>query len=85
MLSLRGMETVALTPIQRAAAAVGGPAELARVCGVSVQAAYQWINGHRPVPAERAPLIEQASGIRCEELCPAVPWQIVRAGEREAA
>lgn len=73
------MSGVVETPIQRAAKALGGAAELARVADVSVQAAYQWINGNRPVPAERAPLIERASGVRCEELCPGVPWDIVRA------
>lgn len=73
------------SPIQRAADVLGGASELARVCGVSVQAAYQWINGARPVPAERAPLIERATGVRCEDICPGVPWDIVRAGERHVA
>jgi DNA-binding transcriptional regulator YdaS (Cro superfamily) len=75
---LRSMQPIELTPIQRAAEVAGGAAELARVADVSIQAAYQWINGKRPVPAERAPLIEKATGIRCEELCPGVPWSIVR-------
>lgn len=73
------------TPIQRAAKILGGAAELAHAAGVSIQAAYQWINGKRPVPAERAPLIERATGVPCEELCPAVPWDIVRAQVKDAA
>jgi DNA-binding transcriptional regulator YdaS (Cro superfamily) len=71
------------TAVQRAARIIGGPAALARACDVTVQAAYQWIAGTRPVPAERAPLIEQATGVPCEEICPNVPWDIVRSG-REA-
>jgi DNA-binding transcriptional regulator YdaS (Cro superfamily) len=79
------MDQVVDTPIQRAAKAVGGAAELARISEVSVQAAYQWISGARPVPAERAPLIERASGVPCEELCPGVPWDIVRAAGQAAS
>ena len=69
------------TPIQRASETLGGAAALAKVAQVSVQAAYQWINGERPVPASRAPLIERATGILSEELCPGVPWALIREGK----
>jgi DNA-binding transcriptional regulator YdaS (Cro superfamily) len=65
------------TAARRASEKLGGAARLAEVAGVSIQAAYQWINGDRPVPAERAPLIAAASGVPVEELCPAVPWHLV--------
>jgi DNA-binding transcriptional regulator YdaS (Cro superfamily) len=79
LLTICPVNAATITPIQRAAKIAGGAAELARIADVSVQAAYQWINGNRPVPAERAPLIERSTGVRCEELCPGVPWDIIRA------
>jgi DNA-binding transcriptional regulator YdaS (Cro superfamily) len=41
---------------------------------------YQWAGGVRPVPAERCPAIERATGgaVRCEELRPDVDWSAVR-------
>lgn len=70
----------AFTPIQRAARIAGGASKLAEIVGCSKQQVGQWLTGARPVPAERAPVIEQATGIPCEELCGAVPWGLVRAG-----
>lgn len=81
MLTICSVNDIALTPIKRAAQIAGGAAEIAKIADVSIQAAYQWINGNRPVPAERAPLIERATGVRCEELCPGVPWDIIRTSE----
>ena len=72
----------AAAAVRRAANLVGGAAALAAIAGVSIAAVYQWINGRRPVPAERAPLIERASGVPCEQLCPAVPWVLVRGNEQ---
>lgn len=65
--------------VQRAADIAGGVQELAEIAGVSVAAVYQWIKGERPVPATKAPLIEKATGVPAEKLCPAVPWEIIRA------
>lgn len=64
--------------VQRAAKKLGGVAAMAQLTQVSKTAVYQWISGDRPVPAARAPIIEQATGERCEELCPSVPWSILR-------
>lgn len=64
--------------MQRAAQKAGGAAALAALTHVSRAAVYQWINGERPVPASRAPVIEQATGERCEDLCPSVPWALIR-------
>jgi DNA-binding transcriptional regulator YdaS (Cro superfamily) len=40
----------------------------------------QWRNGIRPIPAERCPAIERATGgvVRCEDLRPDVDWAVLR-------
>lgn len=54
--------------------------ELARKLGVTAGAVSQWANGLSAVPAERCPLIEQATGgqVRCEDLRPDVAWSVLR-------
>ena len=52
--------------IERAAAAVGGPAALGRLIGVTSQAISQW----KKVPAERVLAVEVASGVSRHELRP---------------
>lgn len=64
--------------MRRAADKLGGVAAMATLLDVSKAAIYQWINSDRPVPAERAPVIEHATGEKCEELCPSVPWALIR-------
>ena len=60
---------------------VGGQAALSRLLGVSPPTVNQWVNGDRPVPAERCPSIEKATGgaVRCEALRPDVDWAYLRA------
>lgn len=69
-----------MNAIQSACDAVGGQAELARTLNVSPSAIQQWRNGVRPIPAERCPLIERATGgvVRCEDLRPDVAWDVLR-------
>lgn len=70
----------------------GGPATVARVCGVRSQAVSQWISQDR-VPLDRCELIERATKglVTCEQLRPDVEWVRGPAGEallrpaREAA
>lgn len=71
------MET---TPLQRACDFVGGQAALARLLDVKPPTVNQWIKSGRPVPAERCPQIERATGRRvtCEELRPDVDWAYLR-------
>lgn len=64
--------------MHRAVKKIGGVAAVAALTHVTKSAVYQWMKGERPVPAERAPVIENASGEPCEELCPAVPWALIR-------
>lgn len=55
-----------LSPIDRAAAAVGNKSELARRLGVKVQSIQQWTR----IPAERVLDVERVTGIPREELRP---------------
>lgn len=71
---------IEVNPIERASAAVGSQAELARLLGVTPSAVSQWRLGVCQVPAERCLAIEQATGgaVRCEDLRPDIPWGVVR-------
>jgi len=66
--------------IREAGRAVGGLSALARLLGVAPPTVSQWASGVRPVPAERCPAIERATGgaVTCEELRPDVDWQFIR-------
>lgn len=73
------MQETAITPINRAIAAMGGVAETVRKLGLNGHATvYQWTKTR--VPAERCPAIEAATGglVRCEELRPDVQWSVLR-------
>ena len=70
-------------PVATAARRLGGIASMARIAGVSKQAAHQWVQRGWVSP-EGAPLIEAAlrqrdCTILAEKLCPAVAWGIIRA------
>lgn len=51
--------------------------ELGRVCGVSRQAAWQWMRGATPIGLPYCAAIEQATGgkLRAELLRPDVTWE----------
>lgn len=53
-------------PLQAAANAVGGRAQLASLIGVTKSAVYQW----RRVPAERVLAVEAATGVPRQRLRP---------------
>lgn len=76
--TVRGMSTT--NAIQIACDSVGGQAALARMLSVSPPTVQQWRSGLRPIPAERCPLIERATGgaVRCEDLRPDVAWDVLR-------
>ena len=59
------------TPFELACKAKGGLSALAASIGRSKQAVNHYKSG---VPEDMAPLIEQQTGVRCEELCPHVVW-----------
>ena len=71
--------------IRRAVEAVGGQAALARALDVKPPTVNQWVSGQRPVPTERCPEIEAATGVRCEELRPDVNWAVLRGPAADAA
>jgi DNA-binding transcriptional regulator YdaS (Cro superfamily) len=61
------------TPLERAISLVGGVANLAAACRVSVQAVYKWLKKGYP-PVERCQAVEKAAGgqvTRFELLAPA--------------
>ena len=64
----------------------GKAADLARSIGVSAVLVSQWKTLIRPIPAERCPEIEKATGgaVRCEELRPDVDWAYLRKSSSKA-
>ena len=69
-------------PLITACEKVGGQAALARILGVKPPSVNQWVNGDRPVPAERCPDIEAATAgaVTCEEQRPDINWAVLRCG-----
>jgi DNA-binding transcriptional regulator YdaS (Cro superfamily) len=67
-------------PISRACRIIGGASQMARSLGITPPSVSQWISGSRPIPAERCPAIERATGgaVTCEELRPDVDWAYLR-------
>lgn len=66
--------------IERAIKHFGSQAALASALGVKQPTVSEWLRGERPVPAERCPEIERATGgaVRCEDLRPDVAWAVLR-------
>lgn len=71
------------TPLDRAIRLAGGVGALADRINVAASAPSMWRTRGR-VPAEHCPAIERETGVRCEELRPDVPWDVLRA-QAEAA
>ncbi|MEI7216245.1 helix-turn-helix domain-containing protein [Pectobacterium carotovorum] len=63
---------------------IGGQASMARLLGVSAPTINQWVNGVRPIPAERCLEIEKITQgkVTCEELRPDVDWAYLRSTDR---
>lgn len=73
-----------LEAAEKAVALLGGPVAAARQLGVErYQTVQSWLRNR--VPAEHCPAIERATAgvVRCEDLRPDVPWDVLRmqAGE----
>jgi len=60
------MDAIPLTPVKRAAAAVGGVPRLAELLNCTRQAIYQWDR----VPADRVLEIERLAGVSRHDLRP---------------
>lgn len=67
--------------LEEAARRHGSEASLARALNVSRGAFNQWKKDGREVPAKHAPIIESLTGVKSEDLCPSVPWCVVRKGK----
>ncbi len=63
--------------LEEAIAVAGGVGALALKIGVAASAPSMW-RKRQSVPAEYCPSIERATGVRCERLRPAVPWDVLR-------
>lgn len=68
-----------MSGLQRAIEVAGTPAELARRIGLSPQAIFKW-QAKRGVPLNRCAAVEDATGVRCEELRPDVQWMRDKGG-----
>lgn len=67
------------TPYARAVKAAGGQAALARIIGVSQPTVWHVLNGKRAhVPIKHCLPIEEALGIKAEELRPDINWDYQR-------
>lgn len=80
------METLSPPQIalKRAFEELGGVVNAASVLGVPdgrYQTLQSWVRNR--VPAEYCPLIEQKTGVKCEELRPDVAWAVLRKPSRK--
>jgi DNA-binding transcriptional regulator YdaS (Cro superfamily) len=68
------------------AAERGRQSRLSSALGIAAPLLSQWATGARPVPAERCPVIERATEgqVRCEDMRPDVPWDVLRMQSIEA-
>lgn len=73
-----------MNAITTAIEGAGGPAKVARQCGVSVQAVCFWRDGLRALPADHCITLEKMNGgrVRCEEMLPEVDWAYLRTSRR---
>lgn len=69
-----------MKPFDKALEIVGGPAKLAAILGVTVQAVCFWRDEERRLPADHCPTIERATrgAVRCEDLRQDVDWAYLR-------
>lgn len=70
--------------LEEAARRYGSEASLARALNVSRGAFNQWKKDGREVPAKHAPTIEKLTGVKSEDLCPSVPWSVIRKNKAKA-
>lgn len=66
-----------MTPLDRAIEKAGSVAALASAIHVATSAPSMW-KKRGNVPAEHCPAIERATGVRCEDLRPDIPWCVLR-------
>ncbi|WP_080702000.1 helix-turn-helix domain-containing protein [Bordetella bronchiseptica] len=65
-------------PLAQACEIAGGQAALARILGVTPVTVHEWVHLKRPLPSEHCRLIEESTGVRCEELLPSFRWDVLR-------
>ncbi|MBK0115410.1 MULTISPECIES: YdaS family helix-turn-helix protein [unclassified Delftia] len=78
----------ALNPHDALLAAIkkaGGQAALARLIGKKQGHVSYWLDSGNGVPAEYCPLIEEGTGVLCEQLRPRVRWDVLLRRGADAA
>ena len=55
--------------------------KLAELVGVAGSTPGMWAF-RKKIPAEHCPAIERETGVRCEDLRPDVPWEVLRNSKR---
>lgn len=70
-----------MRPLEQAIENLGSQSALARACGVKQGHVWAWLNrdGYQ-VPAEHCPAIEQATGVKADDLRPDMRWIRDKAG-----
>jgi DNA-binding transcriptional regulator YdaS (Cro superfamily) len=71
----------AVDALKKAIDLLQGQAALAAALGLKQQHVWNWLErGKGKVPAEHCPAIERVTGgkVRCEDLRPDVPWDVLR-------
>jgi DNA-binding transcriptional regulator YdaS (Cro superfamily) len=64
------METISLSPLQKAVTVAGGQLALAKKIGLKQGHVWWWLNRSKKVPAEQVIAIEKATGVSRHELRP---------------
>lgn len=68
--------------LAQACEVAGGQAALARILKVTPTSVHEWVYLKRPLPPEHCPIIEEATGVRCESLLPSFRWDVLRRSAR---
>lgn len=70
--------------LKKAIDIAGSQSALAKKIGLVPQVVNNWL-ARGNVPAEYCPNIEQATGVRCEDLRPDVNWSVLRCHQEKDA
>ena len=69
-----------ITPHEALMAAIskaGSQSAFARLCGKRQGHVSHWLKSGRGLPAEYCPMVEEGTGVLCEELQPGVRWDVL--------
>jgi len=79
-------QTTEMAALHAAIEIAGSQAALARICGVTQTAVWQWVHRMKRMPADYVLKAEQSTGVSCHELRPDIyPLDRVRRTKRAKA